>query len=363
MSIQADESLVLVHGSTGLRRLFGVFGEVFLSGFGHQALLLTGVALLPSSLVLLLLGTAVTLPEEDDSLAYKHTNSASSETSENTQNSGDDNEANNARESVSKGTVGRAMHMVRARRTTLRILGVETMVVGPRVFGLVSAEVLKVLERRRRGHQSLGVELVMVLVVGALLAFGVEFIVVLVVGTLLAFGVEIAVVLVVATHTLHALAALHTGDSHDTVLGRRQKAVNTGEEELLQALRLAVALLPGQFLVTWGGLLNVTVGKEQIAGRCEDQSNRNGVNRNGVCLQVEDSESDIKHVSVLRIGGAGVWHDFEGVANGDGARLFVAITGKLVGSYWAWGNGRENLLVIGQQAVVFNVELDKLRCH
>lgn len=131
----------------------------------------------------------------------------------------------------------------------------------------------------------------------------------------------------------------------------------------MQALRLAVALLPGQLLVVVGGLLDVTIGKEQVAGRREDQSNRNGVNGNRVCLQVENSETDIEHISILRIGGTGVWHDFEGVANGDGVRLFVAITGDLVGSDWAWGDGREDLFVVGQQTVVLDVELNKLRCR
>jgi hypothetical protein len=181
--------------------------------------------------------------------------------------------------------------------------------------------------------------------------------------------IVVAMGTVVTTHhTLQALglavAALAASlgaraHSHNPLLGSGQKTTNTGDKELLEALGLAVALLPGETVGRRGGLLDLGLGDVQLAGGVLDKGNGDGVDRNGVSLQVENGESDIEKVGAGLVGRGCYGHDLEGVANGHRASN-VAIFELLEDVDWARRDRREDLATVGQQAVVFNGQVEHL---
>ena len=306
--------------------------------------------------MLLLLGAAVTLPQEDDSLTNKHTDGAGGQTSQNTEDGGNNNEANNAGESVGEGTVVRTVHVV-VRGTTILHLRVEVVAV---VVGVVTLGAELVIEGGRRGERrhALGVEAVVTVVLileipkadEAFITVVLVVLVALVILVVVALGTELAVL---------ASAALLATHTHNAVLGSRHKSVDTVEQQLLETLGIAVALLPGHLLGGGSGLLDVTIGEEQIAVGGKDEGQVDGVDRNRLALQVENSEANIQNLAILLIG-MGLWCHLQGVTGGHGAGFDVASFDILSNSDGAGRARGEDLMVVGQQAVFFDVEVEEL---
>jgi hypothetical protein len=280
--------------------------------------------------VLLGLGATVALPEEDNGLANKHSNGAGSQTSQNTQNSRDDNKAEYAGESASESAVMRrvvvAIVAVRGRRRAITHVSVTVVMVVVILLG-------EVLESREGWH-TLREELVMILR-----------------STVVASHTWQALVLAVA-----ALTAALPGHAHNTFFGGGQETTNAVEQEFPKALGLAIALLPGEALGGRSGLLNLGLGDVELPSGGLDQSNGDGIDGNGVSLEVENGESYIKQIGSRGVIGRSQRHHLQGITDGHGLRG-LAIFELLNGTDRLWGNGREDLTTVSQKAVVFNGEV------
>jgi hypothetical protein len=346
----------------GLRSL-DVLGEHILR-LGHQTLLLTGIALFPSSLVLLGLSATVTLPNEDNGLANQHTDGAGSETSQNTEDSRNEDEADNAREGVGKSTRrGTVVHVVR----TVGALGIEVAVavVTLGAFKVGEGHVVRALLAVMVTPWAFEVEvLIMVGVVGVALGAFFEFverhalragllIVMVVVGAMVramvtAEHIQQTLPALLAVTALGAiLEAIHWARAltNKAILGMARETVNAIHNELLEALELAVAVarVPG---LAFGVPLNLSCGDEQFAGVILDQSDSNGVNGDGVSLQVGDGEAHIDKVGGGLVRGGINEYDLDGVASENRASDF-AIFGCLSDIDGRRGSRRENLETVG----------------
>jgi hypothetical protein len=229
--------------------------------------------------VLLGLGATVALPEENNSLAYEHSDGTGGQASKDTEDGRDDNEAENTGESVGESAVRGRWVMV------------TVMAVGRR--------------GRAVAHLSTKVTIVMG-VVGAttMVLHGEE---------VFEFGEwwcalgELVVVLgraVVATHAHRALvlamaallAATFASHAKDAVMSGGKKTTHARNQKLLDALGLAITLLPGQTLGGRSGLLNLGLGDVELTGGVLDQGDGDGVDRDGVSLEIENGESDIEEI-------------------------------------------------------------------
>lgn len=295
--------------------------------------------------MLLGLGATVTPPKEDNGLANKHADSAGSETRQNTENRRNKDEADHAREGVGESTGMRAVvHVVVGM---IGGLGIEVAVT------VVTLGAFKVVEHAFRAR---------LLAVVTVVALGTSLIVVLVWAVVTTEHAEQTLQALLAITAL--MATLWTGLgaralTHHAILGMGEETTNAGKEKLLEALGLAVALLPGFALGRKGALLDLSLSDEQLAGGILDEGDGDSVNGDGASIQVENGEADIEQVGAGFFRGVLNAQGLEGVANGHGAGDF-AIFEFLEDVDGGRSNGREDLATVGQQEIVFNRKVEDL---
>lgn len=107
-------------------------------------------------------------------------------------------------------------------------------------------------------------------------------------------------------------------------------------------------------------LLNLSLHNVQLAVRLEvpDESDRNSIDRDGVSLEVENSESKSEKISTGLLGWRCHRHHFHSVANGDGTiKLAVESLDSVDGTR---RGGREDLVIVGQKTVFIDCEGQQL---
>ena len=84
--------------------------------------------------------------------------------------------------------------------------------------------------------------------------------------------------------------------SQHTCFGGGEQVAHTVEKKLSQAARLSSALFPGH--TVGSSLYDFGLGHVDVTLAVVKHGDRNGIHRNGVAIEVEDSESDLQQFHI-----------------------------------------------------------------
>ena len=100
--------------------------------------------------------------------------------------------------------------------------------------------------------------------------------------------------------------------SQHTCFGGGKQVAHTVEKKLSQAARLSTALFPRH--TVGSSLFDLGLGHMDVTLAVVEQGDRNGIHRNGVAIEVEDSEPDFQQFHIRLISWCRQRHNFECVS-------------------------------------------------